>query len=355
MKKAIVILGMHKSGTSMIANILQFAGVNLGDDLREAAFENLFGYFENKEILDLNIRMLKKLGGSWNAPPELKEGWEDDSKLEEFYSEAESLIKDLFKNSEIVAFKDPRTTILTEFWHKVLSSLQVKIDYLFIFRNPVEVAKSLERRNEIKLPKGIELWRKYNQHAISFFEKNQVKPVISRYEDLLNDSVKESYFLFKELEIYADENAYQNIHFTVMPDLRHSEFKDDDESINSSAKEVLGKIKSLYSENKKSIGSFDLVFKPDKDFYIKKLKELVMRLEKNQWEDRDKILSRDKNANDYINEIKRLDTRVKDLENKLKIRRIKIRKLQRKWKIALLPIAGQIFALYLIIKKLIRK
>ena len=68
-QKTIVILGMHRSGTSMLAGILEKLGISMGKSTIEKSINNPFGYFEDYEFLDLNQRILKDASGSWKNPP----------------------------------------------------------------------------------------------------------------------------------------------------------------------------------------------------------------------------------------------------------------------------------------------
>ena len=63
--RSLVILGMHRSGTSALAGLVQLLGVNLGEDLLPAMPEvNEKGFFEHQEILDIHEGLLKSLGWS---------------------------------------------------------------------------------------------------------------------------------------------------------------------------------------------------------------------------------------------------------------------------------------------------
>jgi hypothetical protein len=64
-KNLIVVLGMHRSGTSAVAKALACMGVSLGNDLLPAGKDNPKGFFEDKAINDLNIEMLRVLGLDW--------------------------------------------------------------------------------------------------------------------------------------------------------------------------------------------------------------------------------------------------------------------------------------------------
>ena len=82
--EVICIVGMHRSGTSLIAQLLKQSGLYLGSEERLLGSNvgNQDGHFENVEFIDLNDSLLQHLGGSWEHPPELPSGWEKAASLE---------------------------------------------------------------------------------------------------------------------------------------------------------------------------------------------------------------------------------------------------------------------------------
>jgi len=65
MKKCIAVIGMHRSGTSMVTKALETLGVELGQQLLMAANDNQKGFYEDKSIVDLNDRILEYAGMAW--------------------------------------------------------------------------------------------------------------------------------------------------------------------------------------------------------------------------------------------------------------------------------------------------
>src|SRR3990167_4680399 len=66
--KTIIICGMHRSGSSLVARMFYEWGVNLGEKLMEGDFANPEGFFENWDFVNLNNELLSENGGSWNYP-----------------------------------------------------------------------------------------------------------------------------------------------------------------------------------------------------------------------------------------------------------------------------------------------
>src|SRR5438309_5043020 len=68
---SLCITGMHRSGTSMVARLLNVCGLGLGpeDELLPAAFDNPRGFWENVHFVRLNDALLRAWGGPWDRPP----------------------------------------------------------------------------------------------------------------------------------------------------------------------------------------------------------------------------------------------------------------------------------------------
>ena len=176
------IIGMHRSGTSMITRLLNLCGLELGttDQLVEPLDDNPLGFFESKGFLKINQNLLAHFGGSLYDPPCLEEGWEYKPSLEQIIDEAKSLLKTFSKNSQW-GWKDPRTTILLPFWKSLIPNLR----FVICVRSPLDVAKSLARRDRISIERGICLWNQYMEAAIR--DTEGCPRIFTFYEDYFDD------------------------------------------------------------------------------------------------------------------------------------------------------------------------
>lgn len=160
----VVINGMHRSGTSLVARIISLLGVSLGsaDDLLGPGDDNRAGYFENRAIKTFADVVLAHLGGSWDRPPRLEPGWERDPSLGALRDEGQTILRDAFGDEVAlghrVGFKDPRASILLPFWRTV-----APIDHsVVLVRHPGEVAASLAaRRFAVEPDVAASLWLRY--------------------------------------------------------------------------------------------------------------------------------------------------------------------------------------------------
>lgn len=147
----VIILGMHRSGTSCIAGSLEESGLYLGE-VNQAAPHNAKGNRENIEIMNLHDAVLTANGCRWDAPPEAAT-WNADHK-----ARRDAIIA-TYPANKVWGFKDPRTLLTLDGWLEVLPTARC----VGTFRHPMAVAQSLQRRNGFAIEQGFALWQKYNQ------------------------------------------------------------------------------------------------------------------------------------------------------------------------------------------------
>ena len=222
MKKSVIIciLGMHRSGTSLLTRILNLMGVYLGPDahLLQPLAENPKGFWEHEEIWKLNEDILWRLGGSWHNPPELSPGWESAAELEDLKERALTIIQTDFTDAGIWGWKDPRTCLTLPFWQQILPPMQ----YAICLRHPVEVARSLARRNDFSIGQGIYLWIVYVKQALENTRFGQRTLVF--YENILNNWNMELLRLWQFLgkpELVDETEVHNLVRNFIDKDLRH--------------------------------------------------------------------------------------------------------------------------------------
>ena len=179
--KEVIILGMHRSGTSMVGGVLSHLGVDLGDDSPGRQISNPLGHFEDRDFLEINAAILAEAGGSWDHPPQAKKILEN-GKL--FFPQIQKLLDSRRESNQGMpwGWKDPRTSLTLELFAPYLSNA------LFIWcqRNPDEIAASLWQRNKIIHEEGLELVKVYEDRIAEFFSKNRELPLLKvSYQDVI--------------------------------------------------------------------------------------------------------------------------------------------------------------------------
>ena len=138
----LVLTGMHRSGTSLLASIMQHAGVAIGDRLLGATATNERGHFEDLDFLDWHEAVLADNGRTW---------YDVDPGDHLEVSEARRLAAErlIGQRSQLQqwGWKDPRSCLFLGFWSKLLPDAR----YVFIYRRPDAVLSSLRRRQEPRL------------------------------------------------------------------------------------------------------------------------------------------------------------------------------------------------------------
>jgi len=172
--KTIVILGMHRSATSLLARSLHgecYAGSDKW--FIPPAPDNPKGFFEDRRIVLFNDVLLHACGSSWDNPKEIDIEYLKKCKLDNGLTTvgfAKNILNDLYReaNQKTLVVKDPRMCLLIDFWWPLLENSQIVCS----FRDSMEIAKSLNKREGMSIEKGIELTEYYNNEVKRFINKN---------------------------------------------------------------------------------------------------------------------------------------------------------------------------------------
>ena len=219
---AICVAGMHRSGTSMVARLLNRCGVYLGPDeeLWRSAPDNKEGFWENPAFVDLNDHLLALVRGGWDLPPAKSEQWAPRPELAAALIKAREVIDRLASNPRW-GWKDPRNSLTLPFWLQLIPKLKV----IVCLRNPLEVARSLTRRNGTSVAFGLNLWRSYNQRVCAFAPKQD--RLVTHYEAYFADPRAELRRMLEFLSIPSSEAEIAQACLTVTSDLRNHTIPDE--------------------------------------------------------------------------------------------------------------------------------
>lgn len=204
-KRIIVVLGMHRSGTSAVTRGLQVLGVDLGDKLMGGiAGNNEKGFWEDVDIYGFNNALLAKLDSAWDRLNAIDKNMLLGQTFSHERKDAEGLLRSKLHGESIFAFKDPRTAILLSFWQPVFEASGLRPSYLIAIRNPKEVAESLGKRDGISLLKGVMLWSKYSIAAVR--GTHGAPRVFVSYEALLQAPVTQLRRISRALDLPSPDN-----------------------------------------------------------------------------------------------------------------------------------------------------
>lgn len=177
----VVVLGMHRSGTSVITRVINLLGLPLcrADDLDTPSGDPADGHWESSCLAAFNETLLNSCGGTWSAPPFMIDGWESRKPVIGRRTEASALFRCVHPSPTWV-WKDPRTCLTLPFWRSVWRSSPVVV---FVHREPLEVALSLQRRDDLGRAHCIALWERYVRSALN--GANGLPFIAVRYSELM--------------------------------------------------------------------------------------------------------------------------------------------------------------------------
>jgi hypothetical protein len=182
-QQGVLVLGMHRSGTSTITAGLEALGFALGQSKRRSAQGNEKGFFENWEVVSINNRLLRAMGGSWDAPPPQDQPATDPAAVASLAKQAVEVLRKHYGDAPRWALKDPRLCLTLPFWRSAIESAglgQVRI--VHIVRSPLEVALSQQRRHQHNpdfhilggdIRYTLLLWYEYYRRAIADLAQEQ--------------------------------------------------------------------------------------------------------------------------------------------------------------------------------------
>ena len=153
----VIVLGMRRSGTSLLTGSLEAAGLHLGE-VNNAARYNPRGNKENESIRRFNDGLLSRNGTAWHGPPERQVRWRPADE-----QRARALVEPYFRAARPWGFKDPRTVWTVDGWLRLLRGARM----IAVFRHPSLVARSLTaRRWPMDEDHALRLWCAYNSEIV---------------------------------------------------------------------------------------------------------------------------------------------------------------------------------------------
>jgi len=207
----LIVVGMHRSGTSFVASLLHAAGLDMGSRLMPAAHGNERGHFENMDFVEFHERELR-VSGHDDA------GWEALESLtlsEEAASEARALIEANARTSAW-GWKDPRTTLFLDFWSSVVSDA----NYLYIYREPSEVIDSLYRRGDESIQLTPELAARayviHNELMLRHARQHRARSFIANVSAIARDPQRFLAALAEKFDIDLDAHVSSTFEAELM-------------------------------------------------------------------------------------------------------------------------------------------
>ena len=207
----IIITGMHRSGTSLTASLLQSAGINIGDRLMEEDTGNAKGHFEDLDFVEFHQNVLQSQGIS-------VAGWTEQNQIQvqpQYLASAQNLIL-ARQPKKIWGWKDPRTTLFLNFWSQLIPDAR----YVFVYRSPWSVVDSLFRRGDVIFRTNpnfaVQQWCNYNREILNFYQSHADHCLLLEIDSVINNSTVVNLVQQKfGWELRSPESLYKPSLFTA--------------------------------------------------------------------------------------------------------------------------------------------
>jgi hypothetical protein len=160
-RKAILVLGMHRSGTSALSGVMHLLGVKAPEHIQPGNEFNEKGYWESQPIVRLNERILHAAGSKWSDWTAFDESRLSPEDRSRFDSEVEEVIAAEYGDARLIVLKDPRLCRILAFWLRGLDRAGIVPKVVLPIRNPLESALSLLHRDNIAVQEGLLLWLRH--------------------------------------------------------------------------------------------------------------------------------------------------------------------------------------------------
>jgi SUMO ligase MMS21 Smc5/6 complex component len=183
--RGILVLGMHRSGTSALTRVLNLLGCALPDDLIGPGDGNAGGHWESVAAVSLNDTILASAGSSWDDWGPLNPDWRDSALKSDISIKIQEIVKAHVAIGPLFVLKDPRLCRLADLWFDGMDAAAVEPLAVLMLRNPAEVIESLESRDLMAPRYGQLLWLRHVLDA-EYFSRGR-KRVFCRYDQLMRN------------------------------------------------------------------------------------------------------------------------------------------------------------------------
>jgi glycosyltransferase involved in cell wall biosynthesis len=199
-RTCLLVLGMHRSGTSALTRTLSLMGAALPENVMGAGPGNETGHWEPQRLVSLHDRMLAEAGSSWDDWRELDlETSLTRKRLDHYKGEIRRAIEEEYGAAPLFVIKDPRICRFVGLYVDILSTMGVAVHPVLMLRNPLAVTASLGARNEIH---GAQGWLYWLRHVLDAEAASRaMKRTVIFYEHLLEDWRDELAPLFEKADI----------------------------------------------------------------------------------------------------------------------------------------------------------
>ncbi len=221
-RQALVVLGMHRSGTSATAGVLNLLGASEPQHLMPPTPDNPKGYWESVRMMKFHDDLLHASGTAWDDWAPIALDWFESAEAAAARERIPMLLSEEFGEARLLLLKDPRACRLMPLWGPTLLGQGIEPVIVVTLRDARDVADSLQARDGFDVRRGLLLWLRHVLDAE--FHTRDLRRAFVRYDDLLTDWRHVVARITAELEIewpLASEASAHEIDQLLDRSLRH--------------------------------------------------------------------------------------------------------------------------------------
>lgn len=221
-RTCIVILGMHRSGTSALARVMSLLGADLPKHVLGAAPGNPSGHWEPTELVELDNRMLREAGSNWDDWRAFDEAWIQPDRMQSYRDQVKATVDREYAGSSLFVMKLVRVARYLPVYREIIASLAIDARYTIALRNPLAVMASLADRDSMASGWAGLLWLRHVLDAELW--TRGTKRAFLNYEDLMADWKRPVQHVADVLEIrwpIPIASASGAVDTFLEPDLEH--------------------------------------------------------------------------------------------------------------------------------------
>lgn len=224
----VLVLGMHRSGTSALTRVLNLLGCALPEALVGPSEGNELGHWESASAVVLNDEILASAGSNWNDWGPINADWRDSGVRGQMVERATEVIREHKALGPLFALKDPRLCRLADLWLDAADTAGVDTRVILMLRHPGEVSASLESRDLMAPGYGQLLWLRHTLDAEHLSRGR--KRVVCRFDRLLVDWQDTIDRIRHGLDLALPRNsaaAHAEVDRFLVRDMRHHDARED--------------------------------------------------------------------------------------------------------------------------------
>jgi glycosyltransferase involved in cell wall biosynthesis len=184
-RRALVVLGMHRSGTSAVARLMMLLGADAPKRLMPPDSSNVTGHWEPVWMTRLHDEIFRSVSSWWDDIDHLPASWFESATAQRFRERAVELLRKDYGDSRLFVIKDPRISRTVPFWRSVFAEYGAKPSYVILVRHPMEIASSLKVRDGMTPSRALLLYLR-DTLAVELETRDSPRVFVS-YEQTLSD------------------------------------------------------------------------------------------------------------------------------------------------------------------------